>query len=137
MTANWPIFNMSPRKSQRAPKPITVWEEKKAPPTASDPKITEKTARNRSETALKPVPVGPPPESTKFDHGHLPTLSEYHPPLNLRSKPFKSTATGLSILQTFQLFFTQAIVDIIVIATNIYAARTRRQNRQERKSTRD
>jgi hypothetical protein len=135
MTANWPIFNMSPRKSQRAPKPITVWEEKKAPSTASDLKITEKTARNRSETALKPVPVEPLLESTKFDHSDLPTLPEYHPLFNLRSKPSKSTATGLFILQTFQLFFTQAMVDIIVVAINVYAARTRRQNRQERKST--
>jgi hypothetical protein len=98
MTANWPIFNMTPRKSQRAPKPITVWEEKKAPPAALDLKITEKTARNRSETALKPVSVGPLPESTKFDHGHLPILPKYYPPLDLRSKPSKSTAIGLSIL---------------------------------------
>jgi hypothetical protein len=46
---------MTPRKSQRAPKPITVREEKKAPLTASDPKITNKTARNQPETALKPT----------------------------------------------------------------------------------
>jgi hypothetical protein len=76
LTPNKPIFNMTPRKSQRAPKPITIWEEKKAPPAASNLKVTEKTAQNQSETALKPVPVRPLPESTKFDHGHLPTLPE-------------------------------------------------------------
>ena len=128
---------MTPRRSQRAPVPITIWEEKKAPPAASDPKITEKTARNQPETALKPIAIGPLPKSTKFDNGHLRELPDYHPPLNLRSKPSKSIATGLSTLQTFQLFFTQAMVDIIVLATNAYAARARRQKRAERKSTQD
>jgi hypothetical protein len=33
---------MTPRKSQRARKPVTIWEEKKAPSPASDPKITKK-----------------------------------------------------------------------------------------------
>jgi hypothetical protein len=101
MTANWPIFNISPRKSQRALKPITVWEEKKAPPAASDPKITEKTARNRSETALKPISVRPLLESTKFDYNYLFTLPEYHLLFNLRLKPFKLIAIDLFILQTF------------------------------------
>jgi Transposase IS4 len=54
-------FNMLPRKSQRRPKPITIWEEKKAPPAASDPKLGSETARNKPETALKPVAVEPLP----------------------------------------------------------------------------
>jgi Transposase IS4 len=124
------------RRSQRAPKPVTIWEEKKAPSAGSDPKLTAQTARNRPETALKPLPTGPLPESTKFDHDRLPELSIYHPPLDLRRKPSESIATGLSILQTFQLFFPQALVDMIIFATNAYANR-RRQNRQERKYTRN
>jgi hypothetical protein len=117
---------MTPRKSGRVSKPITIWEEKKAPPAASDLKITEKTARNRPETALEPIPIGQLPESTKFNYGRLPELPDYHPLLDLRSKPSESIATGLSILQTFLLFFTQAIVDIIVVATNAYTTRGRR-----------
>jgi Transposase IS4 len=126
---------MTPRRSQRAPKPITVWEEKEAPSAALDPKITAENARTKPETALKPVPVCQLPESAKLDHGHLPELPDYHPPLNLRYKASKSIATGLSVLQAFQLFFTQQMVDIIVLATNAYAAK-RRRNRTERKFTR-
>ena len=51
-------------------------------------------------------------EITKINHGHLPELPDYYPPLDLRSKASKSTATDLLILQEFQLFFTQAMVDI-------------------------
>lgn len=36
---------MTPRKSQQAPKPKTIWEEKKAPSAALDPKLTVETAR--------------------------------------------------------------------------------------------
>jgi hypothetical protein len=135
LTADRPIFNMAPRRSQRAPKPITIWEEKQAPSAALDPKLTAQTARTNPETALEPVAVGPLPASTKLDHGHLPELPTYHPPLNLRYKPSKSIATGLSVLQAFKLFFTQAMVDLIVIATNIYAARA--SPNQGEKSTRD
>jgi Transposase IS4 len=126
---------MSQRKSQRIPKPITIWEEKRAPSAALDPKITAQNARTKPETALKPIAVGPLPESTKLDYDRLPELPNYHPPLRLRRKPSKPIATGLSILQTFTLFFTQQMVDIIVLAINIYAER-RRQNRQERKWSR-
>ena len=116
---------MTPRKSQRSRKPITIWEEAKAPPVASDPKLTAKTSRTRSETALKPVPIGRLPKSTKFDHGRLPELPIYRPPLDLRYKPSKSIATGLTELQTFQQLFSQAVVDIIVDATNSYAENAR------------
>jgi hypothetical protein len=78
---------MSQRKSQCIPKPITIWDEKKAPSPASDPNLIARTARNKPETALEPVSIGPLPESTKFDHGRLPKLPEYHPPLDLRQKP--------------------------------------------------
>jgi hypothetical protein len=49
----------------------------------------KKTARNQPETALKPVPVRPLLESTKFDDGHFSELSNYYLPLNLRSEAFK------------------------------------------------
>jgi hypothetical protein len=96
---------MAPRKSQRASKPVTIWEEKETPPTALDPKITAQNARTKPETALEPIPTGPLPESTKFDYGHLRELPNYSPLLILLLKPSESIATGLSILETFQLFF--------------------------------
>jgi hypothetical protein len=70
---------MVPRKSQRAPKPITIWKEKKAPSTALDPKITALNARTNPKTALEPVTISPRLESTKFDHGHLRKLPDYSP----------------------------------------------------------
>jgi hypothetical protein len=114
---------MAPRKSQRASKPTTIWEEKKAPSAALNPKITAQNARTKPETALKPIATGPLSDSMKFDHGHLRELPDYSLPLILLRKPSESIATGLSILETFQLFFMQAMVAIIVVATNGYAAR--------------
>jgi hypothetical protein len=96
---------MTPHKSQRARKPITIWEEKKAHPTASNPKITEKTARNRLETALQPVAAGPLLEAIKLDELHLPDLSMNDPPLKLHYEPSESSATGLSKLQIFKRLF--------------------------------
>jgi hypothetical protein len=92
---------MAPRKSQRAPKPVTIWEEKEASSTALDPKITAQNARTKPETALEPIPTSPLPESTKFDYGHLRELPDYSPPLILLRKLSESIATGLSVLETF------------------------------------
>jgi hypothetical protein len=89
---------MTPRKSQRTRKPITIWEEKKAPPAASDPKITNKTARIRPETALQPIATGPLPAASELDENHLPDLPIYKPPLELRYEPSESSSTGLSEL---------------------------------------
>jgi hypothetical protein len=71
------------RRSERKPKPATIWEEKGAPSAAKDPKITRKTARTEEKTALKPVATGPLPESIGFDEKHLPKLPIYKSPLNL------------------------------------------------------
>jgi hypothetical protein len=116
---------MTPRKSQRARKPVTIWEEKQAPPPASDPKITKKSARNRPETALRSIVTWPLPAATELNENHFPDLSIYEPPLKLRCKPFKSSSTGLSELQMFKKLFPQAVVNIIVDATNSYAENTR------------
>jgi hypothetical protein len=116
---------MSQRRSQRVLKPVTIWEEKQAPFAASDPKITTANARTRPETALKPVLAEPLPETVKFDHNHLPDLPHYLPPLKIHYTAPQPVATGLSILQTFLLFFTQEMIDLIVLATNAYASRKR------------
>jgi hypothetical protein len=89
---------MDLRRSQRKPKPITIWEEKDAPSAAKDPKITKKTARTEQKTALKPIAAGPLPESLEK---RLPELPLYNPPLTLCFEPSKSLAIGLSELSTF------------------------------------
>ena len=116
---------MTSRKSQRSRRLVTIWEEKKAPPAASDPKITKKTARNRPETALRPVATGPLPKAVEFNEFQLPDLPTYEPPLKLRYEPSESSATGLPKLQIFKRLFPQAVVDIIVDATNSYAENAR------------
>lgn len=113
---------MTPRKSQRDRRAIVTFEDKCASSTASTPKLTFKTARNKPKTALKPVTVGPLPE---LDHGLLSELPEYYPPLELRSLLLESIATGLSELETFQKLYTQEVVDIIIDAINSYAERAR------------
>jgi hypothetical protein len=116
---------MSLRKSQRQRKAKTIWEEKRAPSAATDPKITKKTARTVEKTALKPIATGPLPNDVGFDESHLPELPDYKPPLELHFQPSKSLATGQSELKTFQQLLTPAIIDIIVDNTNSYAENAR------------
>jgi hypothetical protein len=89
---------MPPRRLQRMPKPITIWEEKEAPPAASDSKITSITTRTRPETALKPVAAEPLPEASKLDLNDLPDLLYYFPPLKLQYNEGRLLALGLSPL---------------------------------------
>jgi Lethal giant larvae(Lgl) like, C-terminal len=74
---------MDLRRSKRISKPKTIWEEKGAPSTASDPKITKKTAQMAQETTLKPIITSPLPEIIKLDENDLLKLPTYKPPLNL------------------------------------------------------
>jgi hypothetical protein len=115
----------TPRKSQRTKKPVTIWEEKRAPPAALDPKITEKTARNQPETALKSIVIGSLLKSIQLDLEQLPKLPIYYLLLKLYYKPSESSSIGLPQLQTFKRLFPQEIVDIIVNATNSYTENTR------------
>jgi hypothetical protein len=89
------------RRSQRIPKPKSIWEEKGAPSTARDLKITKKTVRTEKKTALKPMATGRLLEAIRLDEKHLPKLSTYKPPLELRFEPSKSLAIGLSELDIF------------------------------------
>ena len=113
---------MTPRKSQRNRKTTVAFEDRNAASATFAPKLTSKTARNKPETALRPVAVEPLPE---LDNGPLPELPEYIPPLELRSLPSESIATGLSELETFKQLYTQEVVDTIVNATNSYADNAR------------
>jgi hypothetical protein len=86
---------MTLRRSQRRAKPITIWEEKRAPPAAKDPKITKKSARIEEKTALKPIATGPLPG---LDKDNLPELPVFELLLKLQFQPLKSLAVGLSKL---------------------------------------
>jgi hypothetical protein len=74
---------MSLRRSKRTPVPKTIWEQKDAPSTASDPKITKNTTRTEQKTALKPIAISPLPEIPKINENDLPELPMYKPSLNL------------------------------------------------------
>lgn len=95
-------FYMELRRSQRQPKPRTIWEERGAPSAARDPKITKRTDRTEQKTALKPVAIGSLPETLELDVNQLHDLPAYKPPLELRFEPSKSLLEGLSELDTFQ-----------------------------------
>lgn len=114
---------MASCQSERKTKATVAFEDKIIASTASTPKLTSRTARNNPKTALKPFAVEPLPE---LDHGHLPELPKYEPPLNIRSSPSKSMATGLSELETFQQLYSQDVVDSVVNATNSYAENARK-----------
>ena len=92
---------MDLRRSQRIPKPRSIWEAKGAPCAANDPKVTKKTARTERQTALKPIPAGPLPKALEINENQLPELPEYEPPLNLQFQRLKSLATDLLQLDTF------------------------------------
>jgi hypothetical protein len=83
------------RKSQRTRTATVAFNDRFTASTASSPKLTSKTARNRLETALKPIAVELLPELAS---GLLLQLPEYNPPLKLRSLPSESITTGLSEL---------------------------------------
>ncbi len=119
---------MELRRSQRQPKPKTIWEERGAPSAARDPKITKKSDRTAQQTALKPIAIGPLPEVPEFDVKQLPDLPVYEPPLALQFVPSKPLLQGLSQLDTFQRLLTPAIIDRIVESTNSYAKNARETN---------
>ena len=112
---------MELRRSQRQPKPRTVWEEKSAPSAARDLKITKKTDQTEQKTALKPVISGPLPKTLKIDVNWLPDLPAYEPPLKLQFERSKSLLQGLLQLNTFQKLLTPSIIDRIVELMNSYA----------------
>ena len=92
---------MELRRSQRQPKPKTIWEEKGAPSAARDPKITKRTDRTEQKTALKPVTVGPLPKTLEIDVNQLSDLPVYKPSLELRFEFSKSLLKGFSKFDTF------------------------------------
>ena len=118
-------LSMILRRSKRTPVPRTIWEEKGAPSSASDPKITKKPVRTEQETAFKPITIDPLPETAELDEKDLLELPMYEPPLNLQFQTSKSLATGLSELQTFQQLLTSQIIDRIVTVTNSYVTNVR------------
>jgi hypothetical protein len=95
LMVNRPVFDMATRKSQRSRKATVTFKDRSTASAASAPKLTFKTARNNSKTALKPVAVEPLPE---LDHGPLSELPDYRLLFDLRSIVSKSTAIGLSEL---------------------------------------
>jgi hypothetical protein len=81
---NRPVFNMTPRKSQRLRKPATRWKSEGTLSAAKDSKITKKSARTIEKTALKPIATGPLPKAVNFDAAHLSELSTYELSLELQ-----------------------------------------------------
>jgi hypothetical protein len=68
---------MDLRRSQRQIKHRTIWEEKGAPSTTRDLKITTKTARTDKKTVLKPIVIRELSEAIKFDKNYLLKLPAY------------------------------------------------------------
>ena len=93
---------MAPCKSQRAPKSLTVWGEKQTPFAALEPKITAQSASG----------------STGLLESH--EIRDSHPPFILLQ--INETGSFLSILAIIQLFYTEAMMAMIVAATNSYGA---------------
>jgi Transposase IS4 len=74
---------------------------------------------------LKPIATGPLPITVSFDADYLPELPTYKPPLDLEFQLSQSLNAGLSQLEVFRQLLTPSIIDIIVAATNNYAANAR------------
>jgi hypothetical protein len=87
-----PLFTMILRRSQRIPRPKTIWEEEGAPSAARDPKITKQAARTEKKTALKPIAIGP---LSGLDEKRLPELPTYKLPLKLRFELSESRFSAL------------------------------------------
>jgi hypothetical protein len=81
--ANRPIFYMTPRKSHLVQKAHTIWEQKRAPSAAKDPKITRKSTLTVEKTALNPIATSPLLIAVGFDADYLSKLPTYKPLLDL------------------------------------------------------
>ena len=92
---------MELRRSQREPKPRTIWEEKGASSAAKDPKINKKTDRTEQKTTFKPVATGPLSKTFEINENQLSEFPKYEPSLNLQFQRSKSLITDLSQLDTF------------------------------------
>src|SRR5438105_1725415 len=110
---------MISRHSQRIRKPTVIWEAVEDPIPCDRKKAIQKASRTVKKEALIPILVEPIPASIPHE------LPSYHPPIRISKKRGKPRFEGLSELQTFQKFFTKAIIQLVVIAINSYAARQR------------
>jgi hypothetical protein len=119
-TISRPIGLSSSSKSQRTRRATVAFHSRITASTASAPKLT-------SETALKPLAVGP---LLELDTGPLPGLLEYYPPPELRELLSELIATGLSELQTFKRLISQEVVGSIANATKCYAENARESAEQ-------
>ena len=119
---------MDLRRSQRIPKPRSIWETKDAPCAANDPKVTKKTARTERQTVFKPIPAGPLPKVLEINENQLPKLPKYEPPLNLQFQRSKSLVTSLLQLDTFHQLLMSVIIDKIVKSINNYIENVRNTN---------
>ena len=75
---------MDLRRSQRIPKPRSIWETKGAPCTTNDPKVTKKTARTERQTTFKLIPVSPFSKVLEINENQLSKLYKYESLLNLQ-----------------------------------------------------
>lgn len=112
---------MSLRKSQRTRRATVAFDDRTASFPASSSILKSKRARNDPETALEAIAAEP---LLEIDN-QLPELPDYHPLLELCSKPSESIVADLSELQTFKQLYTQEMIDIIVDAINSYAENER------------
>ena len=119
---------MELRRSQRQPKPKTIWEEKSVPCAARDPKITKRTDRTEQKTTFKSVVSESLPKTFELDVNQLSDLPVYKSSLELRFELSKSLLEGLSKLDTFQRLFTSTIIDKIVTSMNNYIENVRNTN---------
>ena len=110
---------MISRRSQRIRKPKVIWEAAEDPTPPDQKKTTEKASRIVKKKALIPIPIEPIPASIPRE------LPSYNPPIKISRKQGKPRFESLSELQTFQKFFTKTIIQLVIIATNSYAARKR------------
>ena len=110
---------MISRRSQRIRKPTVIQEAAEAPISYDRKKAIQKASKTVKKKALTPIPIEPISTSIPRE------LPSYNPPIRISKKRGKPRFKGLSELQTFQKFFTKAIIQLIIIAINSYAARKR------------
>jgi len=125
---SWPLFTpnrvpnylstiMDSQRPQRVRKSKVIWEAIEDTTRCSRKKAIQKAPRTTKKEALIPILVESIPLSIPRE------LPSYTPAIKIRQKRKRPKFKGLSELQIFKRFFTEMIIQLIMVAINSCAVR--------------
>ena len=109
-------FILTMRPPSRVRGAVTFYDDAQAKGDETIKKMRDKTAKKRRINPLNPIPVEPLPAS--LNEAYADPLPAFHPPFSVEYESLQYPFTQRSPLNTFLLFFTFVIFDIIIVNIN-------------------